>query len=208
MFFFFLVKVPQIVKIWENQSAQGISFLSVLTDLFAITIAASYSFVNQFPIRYTTQCLLFIVCNLCYTGSTSFNKVWRLAKIPVCNRQIGFGLGSNVLKLQDTDHPSHWLVDSEALLTLIENSNTQSNMERIDTDSAGQTGDKSNAGCGQPRYGHICNSDDDIRLYDWIRILIVRVQSYSNSNKIISAYIFIYTVISAWPSVRRDSACS
>ncbi|KAL1124027.1 hypothetical protein AAG570_001797, partial [Ranatra chinensis] len=43
------VKFPQIIKLWRNQSAQGMSFISVLADLAAITTATSYSFVKGFP---------------------------------------------------------------------------------------------------------------------------------------------------------------
>ncbi|KAK7790786.1 hypothetical protein R5R35_009498 [Gryllus longicercus] len=44
-----MVKVPQITKILNNKSAEGISILSVLLDLFAITSSASYSFIKGFP---------------------------------------------------------------------------------------------------------------------------------------------------------------
>ncbi|XP_001603644.1 mannose-P-dolichol utilization defect 1 protein homolog [Nasonia vitripennis] len=44
-----LVKIPQIVKILQNKSAKGISTVSVLLDLFAITAMASYSFISGFP---------------------------------------------------------------------------------------------------------------------------------------------------------------
>lgn len=44
-----IVKVPQILKIWNNHSAAGISLISVLTDLYALTIAGSYSIVRGFP---------------------------------------------------------------------------------------------------------------------------------------------------------------
>ncbi|XP_076679076.1 mannose-P-dolichol utilization defect 1 protein homolog isoform X1 [Andrena cerasifolii] len=44
-----LVKVPQIVKILQSKSAEGINVLSVLLDLFAITAMVSYSFVSRFP---------------------------------------------------------------------------------------------------------------------------------------------------------------
>lgn len=44
-----LVKVPQIVKIYSNKSAEGINLFSVLLDLFAITCHMSYSFVSGFP---------------------------------------------------------------------------------------------------------------------------------------------------------------
>ncbi|XP_058803792.1 mannose-P-dolichol utilization defect 1 protein homolog [Phymastichus coffea] len=44
-----MVKVPQIVKILQNESVQGINVVSVLLDLFAITAMGSYSFVSRFP---------------------------------------------------------------------------------------------------------------------------------------------------------------
>lgn len=44
-----LVKVPQIVKILNAKSAEGISVISVLLDLMAITFHISYSFVKGFP---------------------------------------------------------------------------------------------------------------------------------------------------------------
>lgn len=44
-----LVKVPQIVKILKSKSTEGISIVSVLLDLMAITFHMSYSFVKGFP---------------------------------------------------------------------------------------------------------------------------------------------------------------
>lgn len=44
-----LVKVPQIMKILNNKSAEGLSIISVLLDLMAITFHMSYSFVSGFP---------------------------------------------------------------------------------------------------------------------------------------------------------------
>ncbi|KAG5675151.1 hypothetical protein PVAND_005077 [Polypedilum vanderplanki] len=44
-----LVKVPQIVKILNAKSTDGISIMSVLLDLMAITFHISYSFVKGFP---------------------------------------------------------------------------------------------------------------------------------------------------------------
>ncbi|XP_003690857.1 mannose-P-dolichol utilization defect 1 protein homolog [Apis florea] len=44
-----LVKIPQIVKILRNKSAEGINVFSVLLDLFAITAMVSYSFISGFP---------------------------------------------------------------------------------------------------------------------------------------------------------------
>lgn len=44
-----LVKVPQIMKILNNKSAEGLSLVSVFLDLMAITFHMSYSFVSGFP---------------------------------------------------------------------------------------------------------------------------------------------------------------
>lgn len=44
-----LVKLPQIIKILSNKSAQGINIIGVLLEITAITISLSYSFVNGFP---------------------------------------------------------------------------------------------------------------------------------------------------------------
>jgi len=44
-----MVKVPQITKIFGARSAAGITFLSVVMELFAITSNMSYSYVSGFP---------------------------------------------------------------------------------------------------------------------------------------------------------------
>lgn len=51
-----LVKVPQIVKILKNKSADGINLFSVCLDLFAISVHMSYSFVNGFPFSAWGDC--------------------------------------------------------------------------------------------------------------------------------------------------------
>lgn len=44
-----LVKVPQIMKILNSKSAAGLSIVSIMLDLMAITFHMSYSFVSGFP---------------------------------------------------------------------------------------------------------------------------------------------------------------
>lgn len=44
-----LVKVPQILKILNNKSSEGLSIVSIFLDLMAITFHMSYSFVSGFP---------------------------------------------------------------------------------------------------------------------------------------------------------------
>ncbi|MCL4132628.1 UNVERIFIED_CONTAM: hypothetical protein GTU68_043482 [Idotea baltica] len=44
-----LVKVPQIIKIFKAQSAQGISLFGVSLELFAVLSNVSYNFVNGYP---------------------------------------------------------------------------------------------------------------------------------------------------------------
>ena len=44
-----LVKVPQVLKIMASGSAEGISFMSVLLELIAITFSGVYGYSNNFP---------------------------------------------------------------------------------------------------------------------------------------------------------------
>lgn len=44
-----LVKIPQIMKILNSKSAAGLSIVSIMLDLMAITFHMSYSFVSGFP---------------------------------------------------------------------------------------------------------------------------------------------------------------
>ncbi|KFM75038.1 Mannose-P-dolichol utilization defect 1 protein-like protein, partial [Stegodyphus mimosarum] len=56
-----LVKFPQILKIWNAKSAEGISFLGVLLELIAVTSAASYSFAKGYPFSsWGESCFLMI----------------------------------------------------------------------------------------------------------------------------------------------------
>uniref|UniRef100_A0A0K8RKC5 Mannose-P-dolichol utilization defect 1 protein homolog n=1 Tax=Ixodes ricinus TaxID=34613 RepID=A0A0K8RKC5_IXORI len=51
-----LVKVPQIVKIVQAQSAEGISVTSVLLELIGVTASTAYSYAQRYPFSsgYTT----------------------------------------------------------------------------------------------------------------------------------------------------------
>lgn len=49
---FFAVKIPQIIKILQASSVEGLSLLSILLELVATTATATYSFAKQFPFRY------------------------------------------------------------------------------------------------------------------------------------------------------------
>jgi len=44
-----LVKLPQVVKIGQSGSADGISFMGVLLELVAITFSGGYAFTSNFP---------------------------------------------------------------------------------------------------------------------------------------------------------------
>jgi mannose-P-dolichol utilization defect protein 1 len=47
----FAVKVPQILKLFKAKSGAGISMMSVLTELIAISAAWSYAYAKKFPFR-------------------------------------------------------------------------------------------------------------------------------------------------------------
>ncbi|EFN76261.1 Mannose-P-dolichol utilization defect 1 protein-like protein, partial [Harpegnathos saltator] len=73
-----LVKIPQIVKIFQNKSGEGINIFSVLLDLFAITAMVSYSFINGFPfsawgdgVFLGLQTLAIAVLVMHYNGETT-----------------------------------------------------------------------------------------------------------------------------------------
>ncbi|XP_051166761.1 mannose-P-dolichol utilization defect 1 protein homolog [Leptopilina boulardi] len=73
-----LVKVPQIVKILNNKSAEGINPFSVILDLFAITAVVSYSFANKFPfsawgdgVFLGLQTLTIVMLVMHYNGQTA-----------------------------------------------------------------------------------------------------------------------------------------
>ncbi|XP_050433502.1 mannose-P-dolichol utilization defect 1 protein homolog [Adelges cooleyi] len=44
-----LVKLPQVIKLWKNKSAKGISIMNVSMDLYAVTANVVYSYANKFP---------------------------------------------------------------------------------------------------------------------------------------------------------------
>ncbi|XP_011303981.1 mannose-P-dolichol utilization defect 1 protein homolog [Fopius arisanus] len=74
----FMVKVPQVIKIFNNKSSEGINFASVLLDLFAITAMISYSFVSGFPfsawgdgVFLGIQTLAIAILVLHYRGDTA-----------------------------------------------------------------------------------------------------------------------------------------
>ena len=50
-----LVKVPQILKIWLNRNASGISFPSVVLELVAISNGVAYGFGNKYAFRYALK---------------------------------------------------------------------------------------------------------------------------------------------------------
>uniref|UniRef100_A0A1B6D008 Mannose-P-dolichol utilization defect 1 protein homolog n=1 Tax=Clastoptera arizonana TaxID=38151 RepID=A0A1B6D008_9HEMI len=56
-----MVKVPQIMKILQNKSAVGISFLSVLLDLYAVTAGVAYSYAKNFPFSAWGDSLFLLV---------------------------------------------------------------------------------------------------------------------------------------------------
>jgi len=50
-YIFFAVKIPQIIKILQASSVEGLSLLSILLELVATTTTATYSFAKEFPFR-------------------------------------------------------------------------------------------------------------------------------------------------------------
>ena len=73
-----IIKVPQITKMMSNGSSQGISFVSQLADVIAITCNMSYSYVSGFP--FSTW------------GDTVFNFLQTLCIATLCLMYTGRGI--------------------------------------------------------------------------------------------------------------------
>src|SRR4051812_24016764 len=56
-----LVKLPQLLKIWNARSGQGISFIAVVLELIAMTFSAAYAYANRFPFSSWGECLFLMV---------------------------------------------------------------------------------------------------------------------------------------------------
>ncbi|KAK4878975.1 hypothetical protein RN001_007121 [Aquatica leii] len=86
-----LVKVPQILKIYNSKSGAGINISSVSLDLSAITIFMSYSFVKGFPFTawgdsffLAVQTLIIAILVLYYSGSSSNAISYLIMYLIVC----------------------------------------------------------------------------------------------------------------------------
>ena len=51
-YFLFAVKVPQILKLYNAKSGEGMTMTSLVMELFAISANLAYSYHNGFPFRY------------------------------------------------------------------------------------------------------------------------------------------------------------
>lgn len=91
-----LVKVPQILKILQNKSGEGINLYSVTLDLTAMVIHISYNFINKFPfsswgdtffVAIQTAAIAFLV--LWYNGAKSQSFLYILVLLGVCYVLMG-----------------------------------------------------------------------------------------------------------------------
>ena len=55
MVYSFPVKIPQIIKILQASSVEGLSLMSILLELVATTATATYSLAKEFPFRYVIR---------------------------------------------------------------------------------------------------------------------------------------------------------
>ena len=75
------VKIPQVLKILMNKSAEGISIWGVLMELFAVTAATAYCFVQEFPFRY---CYNSHDTPVCYIQEFPFRYCYNSHDTPLC----------------------------------------------------------------------------------------------------------------------------
>lgn len=99
MHVFLIVKLPQILKLIGAKSAEGLSFNSILLELFAITGTMAYSIANNFPFRYIYSDTFYnysvisnvftILVNICpYTHHAFINVKQQSEKLATRNKPI------------------------------------------------------------------------------------------------------------------------
>ncbi|XP_065201884.1 mannose-P-dolichol utilization defect 1 protein homolog [Planococcus citri] len=70
-----LVKVPQIVKISKNKSAEGISIVGQILELYGVTASVAYSYVKRFPFSSWGDSVFMLAQTSTIAGlSLHFNK--------------------------------------------------------------------------------------------------------------------------------------
>ncbi|XP_066138185.1 mannose-P-dolichol utilization defect 1 protein homolog [Euwallacea fornicatus] len=86
-----LVKVPQILKIINNRSGQGINIWSVTLEISAIVIYMSYNFVKGFPFNswgdtffVGVQTLVIATLVLIYSGKITMSVLYVISVLIVC----------------------------------------------------------------------------------------------------------------------------
>lgn len=127
-----MVKVPQILKILGNKSAEGINLFAVCLDLFAITFSLSYSFVSGFPFSaygdgafLALQTAIIGALVIHYGGSTIRAIIALLTYAALCYVLMGGITPVNVLwTIQACNIPILLIGKSAQALTNYRNSST------------------------------------------------------------------------------------
>ncbi|XP_063708463.1 LOW QUALITY PROTEIN: mannose-P-dolichol utilization defect 1 protein homolog [Culicoides brevitarsis] len=99
-----LVKVPQIIKIWNAKSATGINIVSVLLDLVAITCHMAYSYVSGFPFTswgdtsfLAIQTALIAALVFLYSGKPNVSVIFTVLYGVICYVLMGGFTPKNLL---------------------------------------------------------------------------------------------------------------
>lgn len=81
-------KTPQIVKIYQSRSGQGINLSSMTLDLISLTIFVAYSFLNNYPwlesLILATQTLIIVVEVLFFDNELEIAGAYILAYFVIC----------------------------------------------------------------------------------------------------------------------------
>jgi mannose-P-dolichol utilization defect protein 1 len=85
-----IVKLPQVIKIVNGKSAQGINFVGVLMELMAMTFAAAYSLSNGFPFSAWGESLFLMIVTasigffiLYYDSKKSFSLLFTIIYLTI-----------------------------------------------------------------------------------------------------------------------------
>ena len=100
-----IVKVPQILKISQNNSAQGLSLLSFELEQLALSIHGSYGFLLGLPFSGYGEAIVLILQNTFLLA-----QIYILSKAPVWRPFLAISLFGTALACISTGKP--WLVVS------------------------------------------------------------------------------------------------
>ncbi|XP_024946436.1 mannose-P-dolichol utilization defect 1 protein homolog isoform X2 [Cephus cinctus] len=190
-----LVKLPQILKLLNNKSGEGINIISVFLDLFAITATVSYSFISKFPfsswgdgVFLGVQTAAIAALVLHYGGNTTKATAFIAAYISIITAVIIGLVPVDVL----------WTCQALNVPILL----TSKLMQAYTNYSNGSTGQLSAATCFMLFFGSLARIFTSIQETGDTIIIVTYIVATSANALIASQLIYYWNVV---PKAAKDS---